>query len=310
MKKLKFNFKKYWKRLNGNFPRPHSYHVEELIHEKKTARQYMFHLLLFIITLITTSFAGSVGGDTILRIIINGLPYSLSLLTILLVHEFGHYFAARRFGVDATLPYFIPFPSLIGTMGAVIKTKTPVPHSRALLYIGAMGPLPGFIISLVVAGYGISVSTIQPLPAVSPDTFPVFGDSVLFKGLVYFFHGSIPVGSDIFLSPLAWAGWIGFLITGLNLMPIGQLDGGHVLYALIGEKQRYAGWLSFIALVVLSFFWTGWILWLIIALLVLMIGHPPVPEEKTLSLKEKIIGWSCMAVLILTFIPVPVEFLQ
>ena len=309
MRRIRFNFRRYWKRLNGDLPKPHSFQDENYPPEKKTPKQYLFHLGLFLVTLFTTSFAGSGGGGTILEIFFNGLPYSFSLLSILLVHEFGHYFAARRFGVDATLPYFIPFPSLIGTMGAVIKTRTPVPHSRALLYIGAMGPLPGFIVSFFLAAYGISVSSIHPLPVVPPDTVPVFGDSILFAGLVHFFHGTIPAGSDIYLSPFAWAGWIGFLITGLNLMPIGQLDGGHVLFALIGRKQRYAGWMSFLALVILSFFWPGWILWLIIALLVLMIGHPPVGEESELTYKEKIMGWSCLAVLLMTFIPVPVRFL-
>ena len=303
-------FDLYWRRLNGNMPPPANFHDQEKVEfEPKTFKQYFIHGALFLVTLFTTSLAGSPGGSTIPQMLYHGLPYSVSLLLILLVHESGHYFAARSFGVDATLPFFIPFPSLIGTMGAVIRTRTPVPHRRALLYIGAMGPLPGFIVSLVVAAYGISVSTVHPLPAAGADVFPIFGDSLLFAGLVRFFHGPIPAGYDIFLSPLAWAGWIGFLITGLNLMPIGQLDGGHVLYALIGEKQRTAGWMAFGALVILSFFWTGWILWLVITLGILMVGHPPVAEETALSVGEKIMGWLCILVLILTFIPVPVNFL-
>lgn len=303
-------FALYWRRLNGNISiLPALPGTPEKALEKKTFRQYFFHGILFLVTLLTTSLAGSTGGSTISQLILHGLPYSISLLLILLFHEFGHYFAARSFGVDATLPFFIPFPSLIGTMGAVIKTKTPVPHRRALLYIGAMGPLPGFIVSIVVAAYGISISTIQALPAGGFDAFPVFGDSLLFAGLVRFFHGPLPAGYDIFLSPSAWAGWIGFLITGLNLMPIGQLDGGHVLYALIGEKQRIAGWMTFAVLGILCFFWPGWILWLVITLGILMIGHPPVAVETELTLYEKIIGWLCILVLLLTFIPVPVNFI-
>ncbi len=303
-------FTLYWRRLNGYMSIPASLPgTLGTVLEKKTLKQYFLHGALFLVTLLTTSLAGSTGGSTISQLILNGLPYSISLLLILLFHEFGHYFAARSFGVDATLPFFIPFPSLVGTMGAVIKTKTPVPHRRALLYIGAMGPLPGFIVSVVIAAYGISVSTIQPLPTGGSDVFPVFGDSLLFAGLVRFFHGPLPAGYDIFLSPLAWAGWIGFLITGLNLMPIGQLDGGHVLYALIGEKQHIAGWAAFAVLGILCFFWPGWILWLVITLAILMIGHPPVAVETELSLYEKIIGWLCVLVLFLTFIPVPVNFL-
>jgi Predicted membrane-associated Zn-dependent proteases 1 len=157
-------------------------------------------------------------------------------MTILGVHEFGHYFAARRFGVDATLPYFIPFPSIVGTMGAVIKTKSPIPHRRALFYIGVMGPIPGFIVSLAAVIVGIMLSEIQPLPPAEGIT-PVFGDSILFGFIVHLFHSEIPAGFDIALHPFAWAGWIGFLVTSLNLIPIGQLDGGHILYSLLGRKQ-------------------------------------------------------------------------
>jgi len=267
------------------------------------------HIVLFMITLATTTWAGATGTgeEPLAQYLASGLPYSLTLLAILLAHEFGHYFAARKFGVAATLPYFIPFPSLIGTMGAVIKTRSPIPDRRALLYIGAMGPLPGFALSLAAVIYGVHYSSIQMLPAPGGE-FPVvvFGDSLLFKLIVSAIHGPIPPRYDIVLSPYAWAGWIGFLITGLNLMPIGQLDGAHVLYALIGRRQRIAGWAALACLTGLSFVWYGWVVWIALTLLILMVAHPFTPEGE-LSAREKVMGWLCMAVLALTFIPVPVE---
>lgn len=265
---------------------------------------------LFLATFLTTTFAGATEGETLGAMFTSGLPYSLTLLTILLFHEFGHYFAARRFGVSATLPYFIPFPSIIGTMGAVIKTRTSIPNRRALFYIGAMGPLAGFIISLGAVVIGVMLSEIRPVPPVTGDMLvPVFGDSLLFGAIVSMAHGSMPSGHDIFLSSYAWAGWIGFLITSLNLMPIGQLDGSHILYAIIGRRQLVAGWIAVACLAGLSFIWQGWLVWLVLTFFFLMVAHPEVPEGEPLSMTERAVGWGCMAILVLTFVPVPVEFL-
>ena len=320
IKQVKQSAREYVFRLNNGIPRRIKASMEE--HEREPEMYPVYpkpapyknriglHVVLFVITLGTTTWAGGNSGETVIEYLISGVPYSATLLSILLVHEFGHFFAARKFGVTATLPFFIPFPSLIGTMGAVIKTKSPIPDRKALLYIGAMGPLPGFVLSLAAVIYGIHVSSVQPIPAVGGD-FPVlvFGDSLLFKLIVTAVHGPVPRGQDIMLSQYAWAGWIGFLITGLNLMPIGQLDGAHILYALVGRGQRVAGWAALIGLIVLSFVWNGWIVWIVLTLSVLMVAHPYIPETRRLSLPEKIIGWFCMAVLVMTFIPVPVEIL-
>lgn len=269
------------------------------------------HILLFFVTLITTTIAGASSADSIGEIILSGLPFSLTIITILLSHEMGHYLAARYFGVKATLPYFIPFPSIIGTMGAVIKIKSRIKDKRALLYIGASGPLIGFVLSLIASIVGIYFSEVKPLPAVTGDmTVPIFGDSLLFSFITTIIHGEIPAGYDIYLSPYAWAGWIGFLVTSLNLMPMGQLDGSHILYSLIGEKQLVVGWITFLGLMVLSFIWIGWVLWIIMALLFLMIGHPRIEEGKPLTSAERFTGWSCVFIFFLTFIPVPVTFLS
>lgn len=299
--------KRYMALLNTG-SRPHVHRPEAPALPAVKRGRPVVNILLFIATFITATFAGAEDAGGILSIFASGLPYSITLLLILLCHEFGHYGAARRFGVDATLPYFIPFPSIIGTMGAVIKTRSPIPDRRALFYIGAMGPLPGFIASLAAVIIGICLSEIRPLPAPGGEIM-IFGDSLLFAGIVKLVHGAIPAGHDIYLSPLAWAGWVGFLITSLNLMPIGQLDGSHILYALVGRKQVVFGWIALAAIVAMSFVWEGWIVWVILTLLVLMVGHPEVPEGAPLSAKEKALGWFCMAILVMTFIPVPVDFL-
>ncbi len=312
MERFKTRLKLYWRKLNTGTV----YRIEDpsqidmlTLPDPTPDKPVIVNIVLFILTFLSTSYVGATEPGSFFEMIKSGLPYSCTLLTILLFHEFGHYFAARKFRVRATLPYFIPFPSIFGTMGAVIKTKSRIPDRRALLYIGAMGPIPGFVVSLAAVVYGISVSQVKPFVPSADGMTLVFGDSLLFSGIVYLFHGAIPRGYDIFISQYAFAGWIGFLVTALNLMPIGQLDGGHVLYALLGRKQTIAGWIVFSVILVLSAFWPGWTVWIVISLLLLMIGHPPVKKTSDLYLKDRIIGWSCILIFILTFIPVPVDII-
>jgi Zn-dependent protease len=272
------------------------------------------HLALFLATFITTTLAGAGDRSGIIAMLVSGLPFSLTLMAILLTHEMGHYLAARRFGLRATLPYFIPLPhwiSPIGTLGAVIRIKSPLRERRALLYVGAAGPLAGFIVSLAAVVAGISFSEILPLPVGPPGSYTfIFGDSLLFRFITLLTHGPVPPGHDIFLSPCAWAGWIGFLVTSLNLMPLGQLDGGHILHALIGRKQVCFGWAAFITLLILSVSWPGWGVWILMVLLFLRVGHPVLGDMTPLGIKERVIGWSCMMILLLTFVPAPVDILE
>lgn len=304
LRKPKLFFRLYFHRLHtGGYT---AGHIPERVDLPQTGRDRVWiNILLFIITLYTTTTSGLHFFGVDFK---GALSFSLPLMAILSIHEFGHYFAARRFGVRATLPYFIPFPSLIGTMGAVIKTKSPIPHRRALFYIGAMGPIPGFIASIAAVIAGVAMSVVEPVLPQEPGTIITFGDSLLLKLITWYIHGPIAEGSALVLHPAGFAGWVGFMLTSLNLMPAGQLDGGHVLHALIGDRQRYAGWLTLACLAVLSFFWPGWIVWIVIILLIVMVGHPHIEESGgELSTAEKITGWSCMLILLLTFIPVPVD---
>jgi membrane-associated protease RseP (regulator of RpoE activity) len=194
---------------------------------------------LFLATLLCTLWVGAEGaGVDFAEQGISGLwagaPFALPLLAILVSHEFGHYFAARAHGVDTSLPVFIPMPfSLIGTFGAVIRTSGRIRTRDALLDIGASGPLAGLSVAIPVLAWGLASSEVKP---VDPSA-ALEGRSLLYLALLRFTQGEIPQGFDIYLSPTAFAGWAGLLVTMMNLVPSGQLDGGHVAYALFGERQ-------------------------------------------------------------------------
>jgi len=275
---------------------------------------FWVHVLLFAITFVTTTASGVVmcaqSDDFIAEIPRVGIPYALAIMTILLAHELGHYYAAKRFDVATTRPFFIPFIPPVGTMGAVIRIKSKIHDKRTLLYIGAAGPMISFTLSLVATVVGLLLSEVKAFPAAPPGGELIeLGDSIILLGLTRLIHGEIPPGFGMIISPLTWAGWIGFLVTSLNLMPIGQLDGSHILYALIGRRQVYAGWLAFAGLVALAVVWPGWIVWIALALIVLMIGHPPIEDGEPITIGERIAGWFCIVILIITFIPQPVNIL-
>ena len=205
-------------------------------------RNVRLHVLLFLLTFLTATLAWS-EGSTALPLVIEGLFYSIPLLTILLCHEFGHYFAARRYGVDVTLPYFLPgIPILIGTFGAVIKMRSPLRSKRALFDIGAAGPLAGAAVAIPIIAVGLALSEIHPTTPKNMADFSL-GSSLLFWMLVRLIAGTPPENYSLFLHPTAFAGWVGLLITMLNLLPVGQLDGGHVAYAMLGKTrhQRLGG---------------------------------------------------------------------
>jgi len=268
------------------------------------------HVLLFILTFMTTTIAGALLNGVIPWLqpekIYLGLPFSLTLIFILLTHEMSHYIASRLHNVTATLPYFIPAPSIIGTFGAVIKMKPPIPDRRSLIDIGASGPIGGFIIAVIACVIGLHLSEVKPTGEIQEGL--TFGSSLLFSFLTKIVLGIDPDKYDILLHPVAFAGWIGLLVTSLNLLPIGQLDGGHITYALLGEKHAWISKGMLPVLVVLGIvYWEGWFIW---AVLMIFLGyrHPPVVYPNIqLNRNRKLIGWLALVIFILTFTPMPVR---
>lgn len=223
--------------------------------------RYWVHIGLFLLTAVTTT-------------LIQGWLFSASLLAILAAHEFGHYFAARYWRVPATLPYFIPFPSLFGTLGAVIKMSPRIPHRRALFDIAAAGPLAGLLVALPVTYVGITLSQIIPKSAL-PEGSITLSEPLLFQGLSWLAIGQHGDNVDLLLHPLAFAGWAGLFVTALNLLPIGQLDGGHIIYSLFDVRSRLVAKFMFGILLAYSL-WEMSITWVPLMILLLVFGlqHP------------------------------------
>lgn len=238
------------------------------------------------------------------RILIYGILFSLALLIILGTHEFGHYFACKQRRISATLPYFIPapFPPL-GTFGAIIRIKSPIYDKNSLISIGAAGPICGFIIAIPIIIIGLKLSKIIP---VGQPGQAFIGNSLLFWGLTKLFVPPLSPGYDVMLHPIAFAGWVGGFVTALNLLPISQLDGGHIVYALIGDKNKFVAWVIIGILIVLGLYWQGWLLWAIIAVFIMGLNHPPpLNNISPVDPKHRNIGIIALFIFILTFIPVP-----
>jgi len=251
------------------------------------------HILLFFLTV----------GSTFL---IGGPVYSLTLMAILLAHEMGHYLLSRHHRVSASLPYFIPFPfPPFGTLGAIIKSKSPIPNRKALLDIGVSGPLGGLFLALPAIGLGLLLSEPIPVSQLPPQTIKLSSPPffLLIQKLVL---GDIPEGYDVILHPLAYAGWVGLFVTALNLLPIGQLDGGHVMYALFGPKSRLIFKWTMIGLMLTALFVNlGWLL-LIVLISSLGWRHPPPLDDLTpLDFKRKLLGIVTICVFFSSFTPVP-----
>ena len=304
----------------------------------------IFHLILFLTTFVTTVIAGTewitgTMGPYDLESLAIGLPYSLSALFILATHEFGHFFAAKYHNVKATLPFFIPIPPIagffnFGTMGAVIKTKSEIPTNKAMFDIGVAGPIAGFIASILVLIYGFSnLPSIDYLLAIHPnylspeygkDTISLqFGNNILFVLLQNIFTSSndfVPPMTEVYHYPYLMTGWFGLLITAMNMIPVGQLDGGHIIYSMFGSKvQESVASVSLIALVILGisgildgfldlnigFGWTGWLFWSLILLLIIKVKHPPVRYFEPLDFKRRIFGYFSLLILVVSFAPTP-----
>lgn len=273
------------------------------------------HILLFLATLVTTTAAGALQRGASLwsdpASIALGLPFSLTLLLILFCHEMGHYVCARHHGIQTTLPYFIPGPPfLIGTFGAFIKMQG-MPRNRAALFdVGAAGPWAGMMVALPAVAIGLSWSEVHPLAAGADAPFSL-GSSMLFTWLGEAILGVDPESVTILLHPVAIAGWFGFFVTFLNLLPVGQLDGGHVAYAWLGKRHRVVArgfLLLLIGLYLIPGGWDGWLLWAGLLFFVLRIDHPETADRDTpLDPKRQAAAWATAAVFVVTFMPIPFE---
>lgn len=252
------------------------------------------HVLLFAATVLSTLMAGmlqALGGQLgevssvrgLLWLFSNhwtaGIPFTVALLGILGVHELGHYFVARTYGLKVSLPYFIPFPfnPLTGTLGAVIRIQSPFESRKALFDVGIAGPLAGLAVALPVVALGLSRAVIEPLPAGAS----VIGEPLLFQLMARLIAGERPPGTDIVMNPLLMAGWWGFFITALNLLPISQLDGGHIAYALFGGAQRYFAWALFLVAAVFALLISPQYILMLSLVFLMGVEHPPALNDLT-----------------------------
>lgn len=302
----RFDGEKDSKRVDIIIPPKDEYVLLE--HDKKNKIPFL-HIILLLVTMFTTLVAGAlIENAPILSdfsSILRGLPFSITLISILGFHELGHYTVSRMHGVKATLPYFIPAPPplfFIGTFGAFIKVKSPIYNKRMLLDIGAAGPIAGFLIAVPSIVWGLQISEIK---AVLPGEGVLLGNSLLLYFLEKVLIGSVPAGYSVELSSVAFAGFIGLLVTAFNLMPIGQLDGGHIAYALFGKKQEIVAKVFFVLLVLMSFLWLGWLVWAALVF-IMKLRHPPTGDDYLqIDGRRKIVGYLCFVIFILCFTPIP-----
>jgi len=290
----------------------------------KFRHRYRPHIILFLLTLLTTSLAGScsyaglraIGLDDPSTVTLEWMDlygglitYALPALLILGSHEFGHYFYCRKYDVDATLPYFLPAPPLFlfGTFGAVIRIKEPFPSKRSLFDIGIAGPIAGFIVLLPFLYLGLSWSEVTTVG--NSEDIIYFGEPVLLKFLAWLRFGTLPEGSDIMLHPVGFAAWFGMLATALNLLPFGQLDGGHISYAVFGRHAESVSLATLGLAVVLTIYSTSWLF--LTGLMLLMayffgFRHPPVIDEPVpLDGRRKALAAFALVMFLLCFTPTP-----
>ena len=254
------------------------------------------HALLFLLAI----------GSTYL---VQGWAYSATILAILGCHELGHYFACRYYDVDASLPYFLPFPfSLTGTLGAFIRIREPIPYKRWLFDIGIAGPLAGFLVAVPAVFIGVALSKVVPVRA---DEGLLLGEPLLFKLATWVFWGNLPDSQTLVAHPIAFAGWFGLLATALNLFPVGQLDGGHISYAVLGKRSTYVTIAMIGVAIVLSYRSASWIVWTVMItgmLFAFGVRHPPVlDEDAPLDRSRKILALVAVVIFALCFTPVPIQ---
>jgi len=299
------------------------------VYERKPTRPVRLrplNLVLFVLTLLTTTMAGAdaAGAPVLLRVpaslpnLAAGLSYSIPLMLILFAHEMGHYLTSRRYGVDTSLPYFIPapFPSLffLGTFGAFIRMRTPPRTRHEMFDIGAAGPWAGLVLAIIATAIGLSRSQVTPLDTSQGGLN--LGNSLLFWGISRLVLGLDPNTVNVTVHPIALAGWVGLWVTAINLLPVGQLDGGHVIYSLLGRRWHRivsrTAWAGCAMMVLVPYllhrgFWTGWLLWFVL-LIVLGLGHPATTDtDIPLKGSRRLGALATILLFVITFSPVPLS---
>jgi membrane-associated protease RseP (regulator of RpoE activity) len=236
------------------------------------------------------------------RLLLIGLPFAITLMGILLAHELGHFFACRYYRMSASFPYFIPAPTLFGTLGAFIRIRSAIANRRALFDVGISGPVVGFVFAVPALAVAILHSKI--VPGVDAAAQVTFGVPLAMKLLMSLLLPGVAAG-DLLLNPVGRAAWVGLFVTSLNLLPAGQLDGGHILYSLASGFHKRATLIVAIALIPLAFFWLGWILWVVL-LLAIGFRHPPLLDRwEPLDAKRRVWAAVGLAIFVLSFMPVP-----
>jgi len=280
------------------------------ISSRQVARGFPWiNVVLFVATIVSVLLTAALNssGEELFRdwsLIRKGIPFTFWLIAILLLHELGHYTFSRLRGVDVSLPYFIPAPFffILGTLGAVIKSRSPIRNRRDLLDVAAAGPIAGFVVAVGAILIGLAKSEVVPAASISGY---YLGDSLLFGLLSRLVIGPVPPGMDVVLHPIAFAGWVGLLVTMLNLLPVGSLDGGHIAYAMIGRQQKLIGYATVAFLFALSLWWPGWLVWGAITIFMGPAHPPTLFDEIPIGRKRRIIGFVCLIIFLLCFIPVP-----
>ena len=307
--------------LEKNYiPMIKSEHGEYIIYvvkkpESKKRRSVWINIILLVATVFTTTLAGALQWVDIYQVDWMNLFsfqylwqgfifFSIPLMLILGVHEMGHYYASKKHHVDASLPYFIPLPPpfLLGTFGALISTREPIPNRKALLDIGIAGPLCGFLVAIPISLIGFFLMQQQPLP------IPSSGEniSLIPPLLLQWMQNLFSMSGNYVIHPTLFAGWVGIFLTAVNLLPAGQLDGGHIARAILKEKHKYISWVVIFVLAGLSFFYTGWLMFAIIILLFIGTQHqPPLNEITPLDSRRKLLGLIILIIFILSFAPIP-----
>lgn len=284
------------------------------------------HTTLLLLTLLSTTFWGGLHYEAfqldfvgtlqslppMSELMPRGLWYSATILLILGAHELGHYLACRYYNVDASLPYFLPAPVLTGTFGAFIKIREPFPTKAILFDIGAAGPIAGFLVTVPALLLGLSLSRVVPLP----EDFAGYslGEPLLFRGAAWLLWGTVPDGYSLNLHPIGFAAWFGLFATAVNLLPFGQLDGGHIAYAVLGRRSMVVSVATVAAAIGLTFFSASWLVMTVLLVLMLVTfgaRHPrTLDEHAPLDPTRRRLAFATLVMFVVCFTPAPIELYE